>query len=188
MLRVKRPLSTIAGNDAGLLSDECASKTQEQQSIEPGHYMLSNFYNGCNLDQQFGISLLERGNIIKNGYGPQGCNIDADSTLRFEDNTNLKMLHTLNPRPHLTIPFMGRGSAEAGIENVLRCGFQTTSHKACNTLADKSIDLDRMVYKLHASPQKVEHIVDPYPRGGRLTRNDVRQARAIYCSNHQPQW
>lgn len=185
MLKVKRPMSTVNGNSTSLKSDECGIRVQDVQSVEPGRYMLQNFYQGCDLDQQFSISLLERGNVIKNGYGPQGCNIDADTSLRFEDNTNLRMLHQLHERPHLTSPYKGRGQADAGTENMLRCGLQTNSHKQCNTLADKSIYPERMIYKLYANPQKVNHIVETgWVRGGSSTRNDVRQMRADLCKNY----
>ena len=59
------------------------------------------------------LSLQQPSTFYRDGPGwtsMDGCNVDNDSRLRNARNlTNLREIHQLIERPHLTTPYQGRG-------------------------------------------------------------------------------
>lgn len=173
-----RPRQTALGNTAGMRNEPCTKTTEEMQSVEPGQYMLTNYYGFCDIDKEEDWALRERGNQTHNGYGvAMGCNVDDDSKLRNDSLvTNPRLIHQLYERPYLTVPYMGRGSAETDLESFLRVGYTTGEKRPCNILSEVSIDVPRMEYTKWDCVQDPKHIIETgWVRGGRGTRNDVRR-------------
>lgn len=174
-----RPRTSALGNSTSLLTDKCGQDVLEQQSVDPGNYMLTNYYGMCNTNKQMDLALRERGSLVKNGFGhAMGCNIDNDSYMRNEViTTNPRMQHQLFLRPYLTVPYLGRGNGEPDTESFLRSGFQTDMSKACDVLADRSIIPERMAYTRYWCPQ--DNVVEdfPFPRSGQDSRQDIRRSK-----------
>lgn len=171
--------SAIGNTTDSLKNDKCTKLVSEKQSQDPGSYMLTNYYDFCDVDKKEAQLMLEEpGNFIWNGYSPFGCNIDSDSYLRHNSvQTNPRLLHQLFSRPYLTVPYMARGTGEPDLESFLRTGYQTSERPSCNTLAEISIQPERMVYPMYCCNQEVEHIVPEWVRGGVDTRNDIRRVQ-----------
>lgn len=181
MTTITRPRQTAIGNTAGLRNEPCTKTVEEEQSQEPGQYMLTNFYGFCDVKTPRDIMLLERGNQMSNGYGvAMACNVDTDSHLRLDSTvTNPRLMHKLYTRPALTVPYMGRSNGgETDVESFLRVGYQTAEKRPCNILSEISIDVPRMDYEKWNCVQDPNHIVETgWVRGGAMSRNDVRRAQ-----------
>lgn len=179
MITVPTPRQSALGNAEGLKNDTCVKTVEEQQSVQPCEYQLTNFYGFCDIDQPQQLRIEERGNQLWNGYHVAlGCNVDTDSKLRLDSvNTNPKLLHQLFERPSLTVPYMGKGPIpSADIESFLRVGYQTDEKKPCNVLSEVSIQVPRMDYTHYRCVQDPVHIVPAAPSCGLDSRNDVRRA------------
>lgn len=85
MAKVIAPRQTALGDNLGLRSDPCVKTVEEQQSVQPCEYQLTNFYGFCDIDQPQQLRIEERGNQLWNGYHVAlGCNVDNDSKLRLD--------------------------------------------------------------------------------------------------------
>ncbi len=174
-----RPRQTALGNSAGMRNEYCTKTAEELQSVEPGQYLLTNYYGFCDTDKEDDWALRERGNQTWNGYGvAMGCNVDTDSNLRLDSRvTNPRLLHQLYERPYLTVPLMARGEGDTDLESFLRVGYDTGEKRPCNILSEVSIDVPRMDYTRWTCEQDPVHIIETgWVRGGHNSRNDVRKA------------
>ena len=170
--------NSALGDDTRLPYEPCAQTESEAQSQRPGEYMVDLLGKKCDAPQQRQISLNERGNLYKDGYGwvsTDGCLVDNDSTLRNSRNlTNPRLIQQLFERPYLTVPFMGRGLGNAALESELKSGVIAGDRKQCKH-AGASIQPDRMKYCLYANPQNVDNIVPTWRWGGEDTRMNRRR-------------
>ena len=71
--------------------------------------------------------------FYKGGHGGLGgCNIDKDSKLKLGTiQTNPKCRTSLQQRPFLTVPFLGRGPSRPVVETRLMQGGYTGDKKSC---------------------------------------------------------
>ena len=170
--------NSALGDDTRLPYEPCAQSESETQSQRPGEYMVDLLGKKCDAPQQRQISLNERGNLYKDGYGwvsTDGCLVDNDSTLRNSRNlTNPRLIQQLFERPYLTVPYMGRGLGDAALESELKSGVIAGDRKQCKH-AGASIQPDRMKYCLYANPQNVDNIVPTWRWGGEDTRMNRRR-------------
>ena len=162
--------------------EPCAQTESELQSMRTGDYSTNDhFGHTCLAPDSMNSSLLERGNLFKDGQGwvsENGCQVDADSSARNSRNlTNMRYINQLFERPYKTIPYMGAGAGQGNIsaEDQIKPGFTTGSKKQCNVLADVSIMPERMTHCLHYNPQETGHIVPSWTWGGDDTRMAMRR-------------
>ena len=147
------------------------------QSIGPGLYSISNFHDcECKTPNTNRIANKHPTLTHRDGYGwtsTFGCNIDDDSKMRNAKNiTNPRLIHQLNTRPYLTVPYMGRGSGNICVESVLNNSEDTGQKRSCNTMS--GINIDRfvpLVKCLEGTIQNPENIVqegasEDWVRGG----------------------
>ena len=82
-------------------------------------------------------------NIFYNGShqcGLGGCNIDTNSKLLIGSiQTNPKCRISLQERPFLTVPFLGRGPSMPVKESQLLQGAYNPDKKSCKSIMEKSI-------------------------------------------------
>ena len=77
--------NSALGDNTRLPYEHCAQTESESQSQRPGEYMVDLLGKKCDAPEQKQISLNERGNLFKDGYGwvsTDGCLVDKDSGLR----------------------------------------------------------------------------------------------------------
>lgn len=127
-------------NPTRINNDKCLITTEDKQNINMGVYTLSNFHQcACGAPQVAEVAHSEPSIYYRDGYGNiglDGCNVDADSILRNGQLiTKSKCPTQLNVRPHLTKPYMGRGTGNPCVESILQTGEDTSQKKQCNTLS-----------------------------------------------------
>jgi len=107
-----------------------------------------------------------------------GCKVDHESELTFSQLTDPRLIHQLFSRPYLGA-YMGAGQNTANYKNTeseLIHGLDTRGgpRKACDVLAGVSIDRFECLPE-YGNPQRVQHVVEPWIRGGDNTRDHVRR-------------
>tara|TARA_B100001287_G_C22351015_1_gene375166 strand:- start:145 stop:603 length:459 start_codon:yes stop_codon:yes gene_type:complete len=73
-----------------------------------------------------------------NQVGPLGYNVDEKSKLMNSKLTNLNCKINLQERSYKTVPYLGRGNVDVGLENSLRLGDTLRQKKSVVQLNEKS--------------------------------------------------
>lgn len=167
--------------------DTCYLSERNKQNINYANYNMTNYFNqNCGLQKPLDISTRQPNIFIKDGFGPGGpggCNIDRDSELRIGTiQTNPKCRISLQTRPFVTVPYLGRGPVRPVEESRLQQGEQVRNKKSCSTVSELShMDYRHypLVPSLRATVQNPSNIVeesavDGWVRGGLPTRDLIR--------------
>lgn len=176
-----------------LSQDVCAQTLEERQSQLPGLYKVqAPGYRWCESLQHYSGLMTEPAHYYK--VYRSGCNVNNESELRYAPLTNQRYIHTLYTRPYLG-SYEGAGQRSLGdkdIESELFFGLDTRAYprRACDVLAGVSIDAAPwQCLPEFGNPQKVQHIVYPWVRGGDATRDYVRrinyEKRCLNRKNNQ---
>ena len=159
-------------------------KLSTAQSMSVGAYELANFIpNDCGQQKARNIQTSQVGINFNAGHegGKNGCLMDTNNVLKFEELTNKKYINQLFERLTLTTPYI-RGLYDVDVESVLQPGEKSDIKKPCNTLAGKSLlthYYTPMVPKLQKEVQDTNHIIPEdsektWVRGGLPSRQIMR--------------
>ena len=170
-----------------LREDSCYLENRSKFAKLPGKYQTSNFHDcKCEAPHTKELSLQQPSLNYKDGYGwtsNKGCNIDSDSNLRNANNlTNPRVIQQLKTRPHLTVPYMGRGKGNINLESELRSSESTFQNRPCNTLSGNYIDrFIPQIPCIRENIQNPKHIIpedsnNDWVRGGQPSRQVIRNA------------
>ena len=161
-------------------SDRVDNTQQNLQNTRFSTHMLANYFSDttASKDIQFATSyptMNFSGTV--NGNGLNGQVIDYDSLLNIqaEQARPLEKL-SLNARPFVSIPYLGRGTCNPDLESQLLQGESVFEKKGVSTIMDKSF----LPYSLYmVTPDMDKHVQDPaieestlegWARGGTNTR------------------
>lgn len=121
--------------------------------------------------------------------GPKGYNIDESSDLIKSKLTNLNCKISLQERSYKSIPYLGRGNVDVGLENSLRLGETLKEKKSCSQLNESCYkDLDE--YPLYgelreslSDPRQLieESAVRGWVRGG-LPSREIYKNKNYQCN------
>ena len=145
--------------------DQCAISEKEIQNQNFGSYSLQSYFlKNCGMKQpiQFATS---QPNIFYNGshqIGLGGCNVNTDSNLKIGTiQTNPKCRISLQQRPFLTVPFLGRGPSRPVAESKLQQGGYSGDKKSCKTIMEKTLRINQdLVPSLKASIQNPANLCE----------------------------
>ena len=157
--------------------DICAQTLDENQSQQPGLYRVQTpGYRWCESSNNYSMLMSEPAHQYKQYRN--GCTIDKDSNLRYSSLTDKRYIHQLFTRPYLG-SFQGAGQRSLdnkNLESELIYGLDTRGvpRKACDVTAGVSIDRFWCLPD-YGNPQRVQHVVEPWIRGGDHTRDYVRR-------------
>ena len=84
--------------------------------------------------------------------GPNGNNVDYSSKLLQSKLTNTNCKISLQERSYLTVPYLGRGNVDVGLENSLKFG-TTLKEKSSSQLNEQEY-CDLKQYPLHKDLKK----------------------------------
>ena len=171
-------MSAMEWNQLTRLSqDICAQTLEEKQSQLPGlNRVQTPGYRWCESSNNYAHLMSEPAHYYK--VYRNGCTVDNDSSLRYGTLTDMRYIHQLYTRPYLG-SFMGAGQNTADfkpLETQLLQGLDTRGYvqKACDVSAGVSIDRFECLPE-YGNPQRVQHVVEPWVRGGDHTRDYVRR-------------
>lgn len=164
-------------------ADETDNTQRNIYNTRFSNYTLSNFFNESTSDAHVNFATAQPTVMFSGtngGIGLAGSVIDVDSQLSIkrEQERSLEKLQ-LNPRPFLTIPYLGKGSCDPLLESQLMHGEMVHGQKSVSTVMDKSF----MPYQMYPLDAKMEeqtrnssHMVqeaamEGWVRGGALSRS-----------------
>lgn len=169
-----------------LRDDLCAQNLYEYQSQLPGCYQTDNFFRWCETQQQYSNLMTEPAQFYKPYRN--ACKVDVESVLRNAELTNKGEIYQLFTKPYVTMPYMGAGQsslANKALESQIQQGFLTENKQACNPTSGVTINRFECL-PAGLNPQRVEHIIEPWVRGGEATSDYVRRvAYQNACLNMQ---
>lgn len=87
--------------------------------------------------------------------GPGGCNVDESSILNKSILTNPHIKISLHERPYKTVPYLGKGNVDVGMENNLFWGDTLREKKSTMLLNEKNY-LDLENYPIYNKEQFTE--------------------------------
>ena len=166
--------------------DECAKSERDIQNQNLGNYLTKNYfsqYAGMQRPINFATS---QPNVNYKGaphssVGIDGCYVDADTELKIGVINSLpKSNISLQKRPFLTVPYLGRGPSKPVVESRLQQGSYSGDKKSCKDLTEKTttykIDL---IPSIKANIQNPRNIIediaaDGWIRGGLPSREITR--------------
>ena len=154
------------------------------ESMRVGAHELANFIpDDCGQLKARDVQTSQPGINFNAGHegGKNGCLIDPNSYLKFEELTNKNVINQLSERLTLTTPYI-RGLYDVDVESVLQPGEKTDIKRPCNTLTGKSLlthYYTPMIKKLREEVQNTDHIIPEdskktWVRGGLPTRQIMR--------------
>tara|TARA_B110000208_G_scaffold113497_1_gene139655 strand:+ start:278 stop:835 length:558 start_codon:yes stop_codon:yes gene_type:complete len=169
-------------NFTKLRDDPGAVKYNTDNTNKISNYIMATFKDELTLKNTKHVSLEQQKTLYNDSYG-RVSNESADYESRAVNTnklTNLNTINTLNPRAHLTSPFLLRGNSDKTIENKLKF-VESTRHDVGRGCSVNSID--RFVPQLahikavqdpnHIIPENSDHT---WKRGGQSSRLIMRDA------------
>lgn len=148
-----------------------------------GDYMLTTYFSDNDRGDYEKVALMQPGVIFDGtSWSSHGINhntVDIDSALIIK-NHNARSLEklSLQQRPFLTVPYLGRGSADTTLESQLRQGDIVGNKKSVSTVTEQSF-MNNQMYPLIDSIKDTitnpkylvqEAALDGWIRGGVATR------------------
>jgi hypothetical protein len=184
---------SIFNQVTSLGQDECYLTEKERQSQSFGDYSTSNFFaSECNLRRPMDMATRQPYMFLDRvGYshvGAGGCAVDVDSNIRIgKIQNNPKARISLQARPFLTVPYLGKGVHYPVTESRLVQGDFVRNRKSCNTTSEQSFikyTYTPMIPSLEKSIQNPANFVegvadDGWIRGGLPTRELVREQASM---------
>lgn len=170
----------IQFNEANRLTeDRCAILTKELQNRSMTDYFLTNLYSTADCkDDDIREFTIENPNLrYRDGFGNvNACTVDQDSELRNNSKlTNFREKEQLCTRWYQASPNIGKGGLIPNIESRLKSPEDTSDIKDCDILAERNFNrFIPMIGCLSGSIQNPENIILPFERGGKFTRDFVR--------------
>ena len=117
--------------------------------------------------------------------GPNGNNVDYSSKLLQSKLTNTNCKISLQERSYLTVPYLGRGNVDVGLENSLKFGTTLKEKKSSSQLNEqeycdlKKYPLNKDLKKSMSEKRVEESAVKGWIRGGlpsrEIYKNDKSQ-------------
>jgi hypothetical protein len=177
-------LSTYTFNNMGNLGSDVTDQSQKTvYNTRFTNYTLSNYFSEVASDSHVRFAINQptlnfTGRAHGKGLSASGVDVDTNLLMKTEQERALEKLQ-LFERPFLTVPYLGRGSADPTLESQLLQGEMISDKKSTSTIMEKSF----APYSLYPMDSKMENFVndpkntvqeaalDGWTRGGAATRD-----------------
>jgi len=163
---------------------ETVDKTnQTVMNNKYGDYVLTTYFSDNDRGDYEKVALAQPGVMFSgtswssHGVGPNTVDIDSALIIKNENARSLEKL-SLQQRPFMTVPYLGRGSADTALESQLRQGDIVGNKKSVSTITEQSF-MNNQMYPLIDSIKETitnpkylvqEAALDGWIRGGSATR------------------
>lgn len=180
MIKQEAMSHNIKFNEANRLTeDRCAILTKELQNRSINDYYLYNMFpTACCDDSELREFTIENPNLrYRDGMGNvNACTVDEDSDLRNNSKlTNFREKEQLCTRWYQANPNIGKGGLIPNVESKLMNAEDTSAIRDCDIIAERNFDrFTPMIGCLATSIQDPSNIILPFERGGKFTRDFVR--------------
>lgn len=175
--------------------DECGINARDIQNVSQGTYSTTNYFLGmCDMKAPIDFATKQPNVFFKSGYGPcgpGGCNITDDSRLKIGSlQTHPKCKISLQQRPFITVPYLGRGPPRPILESRLQQGSSINDLKSCKTIMERDFHNETpLIPSVQATIQNPTNLVEGaaaegWIRGGLPSRELTRDQD--YLERHTP--
>ena len=173
--------------ESRMITDQCGYTLKNKESMEACNYRLTNFYTkNCNMTNIIDFATAQPSIFYKGGHqtGMNGCNIKENSELLIGGvQTHPKCRISLQSRPFLTVPYLGKGPGYCEVDPKLLHSIQDNHKKSVQCSREKSYIPYVHYPLLEPIKQNItnpKHLVDEdassgWIRGGISTRDLTRQ-------------
>ena len=173
--------------ESRLINDQCGYTLKNKESMEACNYTLTNFHTkNCNMTNIIDFATAQPSIFYKGGHqtGMNGCNIKENSELLIGGvQTHPKCRISLQSRPYLTVPYLGKGPGNCDVETKILHANQDNHKKSVQCSSEKSYIPYLHYPLLEPIKQKItnpKHLVEEdassgWIRGGVSTRDLTRQ-------------
>ena len=160
-------------------SDETDKTQQNMQNTKFANYMLSNYVSEnilspSYIDFESRNLLMTTGNPTGPGISGDVIDVNSELTMNYVIERPFQKLD-LNPRPFLTIPYLGRGSCDPDTETKIKQGEYFFDKKSVNTIMDKNFTNRSISFPVSDSEPNEnmleEAALNGWVRGGSRTRD-----------------
>ncbi len=170
-------------------SDKSDKSQTNIQNTRFGNYMLSNYFSDSRSDDHVLFAtnqptVMFGGSFgASNGIGANNVEVDSMLNVKKENTRSLEKL-SLQQRPFLTVPYLGRGSCDTALECQLRQGDIITNKKSVSTVSEQSYNSLHMYPLIDSIKDTVtnpnylvqESVLDGWTRGGASARAHAKAA------------
>ncbi len=168
-------------NLTGLRNDECSMDQRNVQNVQASNYMTENYYPFCPMTNAIDFAT-KQANVFYNGshqVGINGCNIDTNSELKYTKIAKPACKITLQERPFLTVPYLGRGEVDPVLERQIKAGDNQLNKKTVNPSMEVNFSekrnyplIDNIKNSVTNPNNLIESVADPnWVRGGLPSRD-----------------
>lgn len=130
-------------------NDSCNLDQRDIQNNNFSNHLVQNFFPDCPMSNAIEFATRQP-NINFTGsqqVGINGCNIDDNSALRITKVSRPACRISLQTRPYLTVPYLGRGKVDPDLERQIRMGNCELNKKSLNPTSEISFS-DKQNYPL----------------------------------------
>ncbi len=149
--------------------DNCSIGEREVQNQNFSNYPLKSFFaQDCGMTRPLNFAtkqpnVFPTGSATGSNVGIGGCNVDQDTELKNGDILpEIKSRISLQPRPYLTVPYLGKGPSKPVLESQLLQGSYSFDKKSCKNLMKKSFgntDVE-LIPSLKATVQNPANLIE----------------------------
>lgn len=153
-------------NSTRIGNDKCGTNEKDVQNKNFSKYQTQSYFaSDCGMSKPIHFATQQPNVFYKGSHqmGIGGCNVDDNSKIKIGTiQTSTKSRISLQQRPFLTIPFLGRGPSRPVEESQLQQGGYLGNKKSCKTIMEKSLRDEQMelVPSLKASIQNPTNICE----------------------------
>ena len=165
-------------------NDHTAVDQRHLQNMNNTNYRLENFYPACPMNKAKDFALNQPNVFYKGGGegGIKGCEIDTNNELKYTHISRPACKLTLNSRPFLTVPYLGKGLGDSDTEFMLRTGENALNKKTVNPLMENDFTghknyplIEPLENAVNNSAYKIEEdAMSGWNRAGISARNFAR--------------
>ena len=118
--------------------EECDASQRNIQNSHAATYMLDNFHQECLMKDAINIATAQPTVNYTGSHqtGIGGCNINENTQLSRSVPPKPKCRITLQERPFLTVPYLGRGESHPELESKLQQGENESNKKSVNPFSE----------------------------------------------------
>lgn len=166
------------------ITNDDYNQTQEAiMNRQFSSYQTTNFHDRTDIQATLLGSSVPAMNFDGGAYGPVSSKeMDVSNRIRSSLITNNGMKITLQERPYLTVPYLGRGSVDVDLENRMRFGEYVKDRKSYLLADEKNtsyVTEDAMLDSLKNTITNPNNLVEEsadsnWRRGGDVTQNHYK--------------
>ena len=169
-------------NSTTRIRDDNSDRTQQNiMSARYNDYIMSSYFSNNRSDDHVNFATAQPGIMFNgavgssNGISANTVDIDSMLIIKNENSRTLEKL-SLQQRPFLTVPYLGRGSADTALESQMMQGDVVTNKKSVSTITEQSF----MNNHIHPLLNNVkETSLDGWIRGGVATREMMNKDKHL---------